>query len=109
MEIWEVKDGDTFVGKVALPLGIEVTSVFRLIEADTWEVRGDERERGLLAEAAFKKMIEEAEVLEVVLYENGQNRGRGNFGRVLARVYADGVDVNQWLIDEGHATVSKYD
>ncbi len=39
----------------------------------------------------------------VVRLEFAGERRRDNFGRLLCRVYVDGVDVGQALVTEGHA------
>lgn len=82
----------------------------RLAGVDTWEIRGEERERGLLAkefvEAWFTNFGNEC----IVRTE----KWRGKYGRYVAWVYPPlghmhiEVSLNQRLLEAGHGEVPNY-
>tara|TARA_B100000686_G_scaffold325835_1_gene383035 strand:- start:1067 stop:1438 length:372 start_codon:yes stop_codon:yes gene_type:complete len=69
----------------------------RFVGINTPEKRGPTKAAGLAAKARLTEIIENGETLVI------QSMGVGKFGRVLTILEVDGVDVNQQLIDEGHA------
>ena len=69
----------------------------RFLGINTPEKRGATKEAGLAATARLTEIIQGGE--KIVL----QSFGPGKFGRILSKLEVDGVDVNQQLIDEGHA------
>ena len=54
---------------------------------------------GLAATAALVSMIDG----QTVRLEFPAERKRDNFGRLLCDVYVGGIDVGQWMMDNGHA------
>ena len=72
----------------------------RLYGIDTPELRGPEREQGLVVRDILREKILDKEV-EIHSYKDKQ----GKYGRYLATIILDGLDVNQWLVDNGHANV----
>ena len=58
-----------------------------------------EKAAGIRAKDYLTKRIEEANLITL------QTEKTGKFGRYLGIVYADDVDLNQTLIEEGHAEV----
>ncbi len=91
-------DGDTGIFLIDLGYRITTTQVCRLYGIDTPELRGEEREAGLAAKAHLEQLIA-TRPLVVRSYRNPQDK----YGRYLLTVYADGVDINQRMIDDGHA------
>ena len=69
----------------------------RFMGINTPEKHGETKAAGLAAKARLIEIIEDGEI--VIL----QSFGVGKFGRCLSRLEVDGVDVNQQMIDEGHA------
>ena len=72
----------------------------RLYGIDTPELRGDEREQGLIVRDILREKILNKDV-EIHSYKDKQ----GKYGRYLATILLDGEDINQWLVDNGHAEV----
>jgi len=76
---------------------------FRLYGIDAWETRGPEREQGLEATRALRKYLAGK---SLVIDTQGDKRGK--YGRWLVVLWADGKNVNQWLVDQGHAEKMDY-
>ncbi|NQX76923.1 MAG: thermonuclease family protein [Gilvibacter sp.] len=70
----------------------------RLYGIDTPELRGAEREDGLRVRDIVREMILGKDV-EIHSYKDKQ----GKYGRYLATIIVDGVNVNEWLVAQGHA------
>ena len=101
-EITRVVDGDTVDAEIDLGFDIVYKSRVRLYGIDTPESRTsnkDEKARGKLAAKFLSDNILHADniVIQTKLDKNGK------FGRVLGVIVADGVDLNQALIDNYHA------
>mgnify|MGYP003151530226 FL=1 len=96
-----VVDGDTV--DVHIDLGFDVWlsgQRIRLMGLDTWESRTRNLEvkaKGLLAKEFTKHSVSEAE--EIILISHG----RGKYGRILGELICDGVNLNDALIENGHA------
>lgn len=94
-------DGDTC--KVTIPglppvVGREIPIRFRGI--DTPEIRGEcaaEKSRALLARDRLNEVMQQAGTIAL------RNVERGRYFRLVADVYADGVDVAGLMLREGHA------
>lgn len=95
----EVVDGDTV--RLDIPSQkdgtIKVTD-FRLLRIDT-----PERGAGKPAASALQSFLA-GKTLEVQ-YEKVEKAGDTTFGRVLAEIRADGVNVSDWLVQNGYATL----
>lgn len=105
--VTEVIDGDTLRANVDLGFRIWVNAeTFRLYGIDAPESRGlasrkvteAEKERGRASKAALKKLVEGRAVALCTISDK-----RGKYGRYLARIFVDDLDVNQWLVDQGYA------
>ena len=100
-----VIDGDTI--DVNLDLGFDVVlkkQRIRLYGLNTPESRTrdlEEKQYGLAAKARLKELLEEGETLS--LRPAIDKKARGKYGRILGTIYADGVNLNDLLIEEGHA------
>ena len=104
-----VIDGDTVDALIDLGFDTWVKKRIRYKGIDTWESRTkdlDEKKLGLAAKDRNK------ELLESVSSKPGQFRlkshGVGKYGRVLGEIFVKDIEgieynVNQTLIDEGHA------
>ena len=100
-KVIKVYDGDTITIASVLPNTTEPIYRFsiRLNGIDTPEIRGKTQEekelaiqvRDALAEKIYGKMVEL------------RNVGNEKYGRVLAEIYLDGENINQWLVDENFA------
>lgn len=103
-EIVSVYDGDTVTAKVYLGLDIYKVEKLRLFGLNAPEVRGDERYEGLKSRNALRAKLKNAEVVHIYT----MNDKRGKYGRLLAIIHADGVNINKWLIEERFAEKRDY-
>ena len=96
-----VYDGDSITLDINLGFNMVMhNQKIRLLGINTPEIRGDERESGLISRDRLRELIDGKDVL--ILSHRDKT---GKYGRWLATIYIDGFDVNQLLIDEGLAEV----
>lgn len=96
--ITRIVDGDTVDAEIDLGFDITYKSRVRLYGIDTPESRTrdlDEKARGKLAAKFLSDAILHADTLVI----QTKLDKKGKFGRVLGVLVADGVDLNQALID----------
>ena len=99
----KVYDGDTVT--VDIDLGFDVvlkSQKIRLLGINAPEVRGSQRPEGLKSRDALREKIGSKWVSIKT-----QKDKKGKYGRWLGEIYIDEACVNDWLIQEGHATVYK--
>lgn len=98
-KIIAVYDGDTVTAVVDLGFLHSQEMKLRLYGIDTPEMRGSEKLEGRKVRDIVRSMILDKEVT-IRSYKDKQ----GKYGRYLANiVLEDGLELNQWLIDNGHA------
>ena len=111
-KVLRVVDGDTVDLEIDLGLQTFVRTRVRLYGINAPEVRGEERERGLLATDWLK-----AELHGVPLKIRTHKDKQGKFGRWLGMLWAakyeseDGtewVNINEAMVQAGHAKVAHY-
>ena len=95
-----VYDGDTVTLDISLGFGVTMREKIRLLGINTPEVRGKERELGLISRDRLRELIDYKDVIIVTHKDKG-----GKYGRLLATIYLDGVNINQQLVDEGLADI----
>ena len=104
-ELDRVVDGDTIDVDIALGFDVMLKKQrIRLYGMNTPESRTrdlEEKKYGLAAKARLKELLEKGETLS--LRTAIDKKARGKYGRILGTIFADGVDLNQTLLDEGHA------
>ena len=100
--IRRVVDGDTV--DITLDLGFDIlyNNRIRLLGIDTPESRTRDLEEKKLGLAAKDRVKELCPVGSTVTVKTTKD-GRGKFGRILGEIYVGDVNVNQLLIEEGHA------
>jgi micrococcal nuclease len=103
--VTNVVDGDTFDGIVDMGFRIKGHIRFRLLGIDTPELRP---RKGTAAEKADEKVRAKAATMflaDTILDETVEiYTAKGDsFGRWLATVHHDGVNVNDLMISSGHA------
>lgn len=97
--ITAVYDGDTVTADIDLGFGIWMKGQkLRLVGIDTPELRGEEREQGLIVRDYVRELILDKEV--VVETEKDKS---GKYGRWLATIWIEQENLNQRLLDEGLA------
>lgn len=89
-------DGDTVDLLVDLGFRLTSTQRFRLLDVDCPELRGEERERGLEAKNFVQGLLPVGAEVVVVSEKTGK------WGRWLARIWVDGLCVNDELVRHGH-------
>ena len=95
-----IYDGDTI--RVDLDLGFGTwihNQPLRLFGIDTPEVRGPEREAGLLAKEWLQERIPPGTRVTVETFKDRT----GKYGRYLAVIWHDGINLNDSLVEEGLA------
>jgi len=102
-----VYDADTIRCDIDLGFGIWMSNQkIRLYGIDAWEVRGPERELGLVAKQATLDQFEKRGV-EFILKTIRDTKGK--YGRWLGIImWEDGLNLNDWLVAEGHAKIALY-
>ena len=104
-----VIDGDTVDALIDLGFDTWIKKRIRYKGIDTWESRTkdlDEKKLGLAAKDRNKELLES--VSSKPGYFRLKSYGIGKYGRVLGEVFVKDIEgieynVNQTLIDEGHA------
>ena len=104
-----VVDGDTIDALIDLGFDTWVKKRIRYKGIDTWESRTkdlDEKKLGLAAKDRNKELLES--VSSKPGYFRLKSYGVGKYGRVLGEIFVKDIEgieynVNQTLIDEGHA------
>lgn len=71
----------------------------RLYGIDTPEIRGEEREAGLVSRDALIRRLANAEEIFIETHKDKT----GKYGRDLVTIFVRGQNINQWLIDNGYA------
>lgn len=103
--VTNIVDGDTIDVLIDVGFGIHVTKRLRFLLIDTWEVRGDEREKGLIAKQRLQELVDEAEKVYIQTIMDAE----GKYGRVLAWIWTEKQDVlfsvNEILLTEGHGVI----
>jgi len=98
-KVINVVDGDTIDAIVDLGFKLKWETRLRLYGIDTPETRTknlDEKKKGLEAKEYVKSKIEGKEVLI-------ETHKKGKFGRYLATIFIDGINLNLELIKKGLA------
>ena len=96
-----VYDGDTVTLDISLGFNITMhKQKARLLGINTPEVRGKEREAGLVSRDRLRELIDGKDIIIATHKDKG-----GKYGRLLATIFLDGVNINQQLVDEGLAKV----
>lgn len=102
--ITSVYDGDTVTADIDLGLSTWVHGEkLRLSRINTPEVRGSEREQGLISRDWLRAQIQD----KTVLIQTTKDK-KGKYGRYLAEIYLDAININDQLVTEGLAEYKEY-
>ena len=99
-------DADTCDVVFHLASGFGVVTDFgdkvRLWGIDAWELRGEEKPKGIVARDWLLSRVR-GKTLRVDVLQRADHDARGKYGRWLAVLWLDGVNVNRQLVELGHA------
>jgi micrococcal nuclease len=103
----KVYDGDTITVNIDLGFNISIKEKLRLYGINTPEVRGDEREQGLISRDWLRDLILDKDIIIKTKKDK-----KGKYGRYLATIFID-IDgeeknINDWLVTEGLAEYKDY-
>lgn len=106
MEVVKIYDGDTITVILDLGMKMYVEKVIRLYGIDTPEIRGEEREDGLISRAWLVEKIEGATNVYIRTFKDKS----GKYGRLIGSVYIDDESrsLNDQLVAEGLAEYRIY-
>ena len=102
-EIKKVYDGDTITVSIDLGMGVSRVEKIRLADINAPEVRGDEREAGLVSRDWLKARLADAEAAGTDIIIRTIRDKKGKYGRYIGKIYIDNIYVNQEMIDVGMA------
>jgi len=98
----KVYDGDTITVNINLGFGIIMRKVkIRLLGIDTPELRrvsDEEKVRGIEAREFLSDLV-----LDRIIVLKTKKDKTGKYGRLLGTIYINDIDINQMMIDQGHA------
>lgn len=99
-KIVDVVDGDTVKVYIDLGFGIHFVDKLRFLDFDapeTWRPKSKgEKEKGEMVKEWLQKKIS-GRTIQLRTYK----RTRGKYGRILARIFIEGEDLIQTMIDKG--------
>lgn len=101
-KVLRVIDADTIQVSIDLGLNVYHTTRLRLYGIDAWEIRGPEREKGLVAREYVLNLLTQYPEIRIRTLKDKT----GKYGRYLAIVYAGpskNIDLNEDLVKKGHA------
>ena len=101
-EVIKVVDGDTVDVNIDVGFSIFHKARVRMYGMDTPESRTrdlDEKARGLISKQFILDKVANAK--EIII--KTQKDGKGKFGRVLGKIFIDGENINQSMIDQSLA------
>ena len=102
-DIVKIYDGDTITVNIDLGFNIVTKRTFRLWGIDTPEVRGEEREDGLVARDWLRQRLYLAYETDKTITIKTIKDKKGKYGRWLGIVYIDDININEQLMFEGFA------
>ena len=113
--VTKVYDGDTITVLIDLGLDTFRKESLRLEDLNAPEVRGEEREAGLISRDALREKI-----LDKEIFIKTKKDKTGKYGRYIATIFLpysiitetegeDGLtNINEWLIENNYAVYRKY-
>ncbi len=108
-KVVSVYDGDTC--RVDIDLGLNVwvkNEPIRLYRIDAPEIRGDERQKGLLARDVRRQLILGKEIFLQTIKDKKGKYGR-YLGEIWLRVDGEYKNINDLMVEKGHAVYKNFD
>lgn len=102
-KVTKVIDGDTIDVIIDMGFDILYKSRVRLFGIDTPESRTrnlEEKKRGLISKKFLTDKIKSAKKLTIKTHKGSET---GKFGRILGEVFADGINLNLQMCEDGYA------
>lgn len=105
----DVYDGDTIRAIIDLGFGVQLRGEtgkgvsIRLAGLNTPEIRGEEREQGLISRDRLRERILDKEVIIKTFKDE-----KGKYGRYIGEIFIEEESINEWLITEGLAERVEY-
>ena len=97
-KVIRIYGGDTITVLVDLGFSLTQKMNIRLYGINTPEIRGEERPEGLISRDYLRSLITDKDVIIETFKDK-----TGKYGRMLATIYLDDLNVNEHLITEGYA------
>jgi micrococcal nuclease len=108
MRSCRVYDADTLMDvELDLGFGVSIVITARLFGINAPEVRGKEKLRGVAAREWLQARLDIAKNVLVETRPAGE-KPVGKYGRWLVVIWADDENLNDALVDEGHAVRADY-
>ena len=101
--VQKIVDADTLDLVIDCGFNIKMTQRIRVAGIDAWETRGEEREKGLKAKEFVESIMN---VGTKVIVKTGKDKGK--YGRYIGRIYCNGLDLSEVLVEHGHAEFVEY-
>ena len=99
-----VYDGDTITCTIDCGFGIQFKKQkIRLYGINTPEVRGPEKEQGIISRDRLRERILQKKIQLQTIKDK-----KGKYGRYLGIILLDGENLNDWLVNEGLAKKAEY-
>ena len=98
-KVLKVYDGDTITVELDLGFGIYKKEKIRLSGIDTPEIRGEEREEGLISKYFVDEKLKTANEIIIKTFRDR----KGKYGRYIGEVIIDGSSLNEELLQLGLA------
>ena len=99
-----VYDGDTITISIDCGFGIVLKKQkIRLYGINTPEVRGEERELGLISRNKLREKILNKNIVIETIKDK-----KGKYGRYLGIIYYEGENINDWLVKNNLAKIANY-
>lgn len=102
-KIVEVYDGDTVTAEIDLGFSVTIKEKLRLFGINAPELKGEDREKGIVSRDYLRAMI----LNKVVTIKTIKDK-KGKYGRYLATIILDGLNINSEMVFEGYAVNKKY-
>ncbi len=102
--VLSVHDGDTITVEIDHGFRLRQVVQVRLARINAPEVRGPQKPDGDKSAARLRELLPAGSSVELVTYKNGREK----YGRYLASVYKDEIQINDKMVDEGFAVYVRY-
>ena len=104
-KVVNVYDGDTITVDIDLGLKVWVRDEkLRLYGINAPELKGKERDKGLESRDHLRDILPTGSVITIRTIKDK----KGKYGRYLAEIFVDDVNVNEKMVDDGFAVFKKY-